>query len=109
MGVVSRESVRLAFMIAALNGIDIMSCDLENVYLNATNHENIWFKGGIECGEDKGKVFVVVRALYGLKYAGSAWRAALAEVLIQLGFKRTRADPDVWIRADVCLDGRKYY
>jgi hypothetical protein len=33
--VVSRESVRLAFLIAALNDIDIISCDMENAYLNA--------------------------------------------------------------------------
>jgi hypothetical protein len=30
--VVSRETVRLGFLIAALNGLDIMSCDLENAY-----------------------------------------------------------------------------
>ena len=50
-----------------------------------------------------------MRAIYGLKSAGSAWRAALAEALVQLGFKLTKADPDVWIRAAVCLDGKKYY
>jgi hypothetical protein len=33
--VMSRDSIRLAFLIAALNDIDIMSCDLENAYLNA--------------------------------------------------------------------------
>ena len=32
---VSRESVRIGFLIAALNGVDIMSCNLENAYLNA--------------------------------------------------------------------------
>ena len=32
--VVSRESVKLAFLIAALNGLDIMSCDIGNAYLN---------------------------------------------------------------------------
>ena len=37
--VVSRDSVRLVFMIAALNGLDIMSCNMENAYLNATNRE----------------------------------------------------------------------
>ena len=95
--VVSMDSVWIAFMIAVLNGLDIMSCDLDNAYLNATNREKIWFEGGIECGEYKGKVLVVMRALYELKYAGSAWRAALAEALVQLGFKSTRADPDVWI------------
>ena len=36
-------------------------------------------------------------------------RAALAKALVQLGFKSTRADTDVWIRAAVRLDGGKYY
>ena len=75
----------------------MMACDLENAYLNAPCREKIWFEGGAECGEDKGKVLVIVRALYGLKSAGSSWRAALAEVLFSLGFESTRADPDVWI------------
>ena len=97
LSVVSRDSVRLAFMIAALNGLDIMSCDLENAYLNVTNREKIWFEGGTECGKDKGNVLVVVQALYGIKSASSAWMAALEEALVQLGFKSTRADPDVWI------------
>ena len=39
--VVSRDSVRLTFMIVALNDLNIMSCDMENSYLNATNHEKI--------------------------------------------------------------------
>ena len=107
--VVSRDSVRLGFLIAALNGIDIMSCDLENAYLNAPCREKIWFEGGTECGEDRGKALIVIRALYGLKSAGSSWRTALAEVLDSLEFVSTRADPDVWIRSAVRDDGFKYY
>ena len=30
-------------------------------------------------------------------------------MLVQLGFKLTRDDPDMWIRAAVCLNGGKYY
>ena len=82
LSVVSRDSVWLAFMIAALNGLDIMSCDLENSYLNATNCEKIWFEGGIECIKDKGKVLVFMQALYGLKSVGLEWRSALAEALV---------------------------
>ena len=44
--------------------VDILSCDLENAYLNAKCREKIWFEGGIECGEDQGKVLIIVRALY---------------------------------------------
>jgi hypothetical protein len=95
--VVSRESVRLGFLIAALNGLDIMSCDLENAYLNAKCKEKIWFEGGIECGADQGKVLIIVRALYGLKSPGASWRATLAQVLCDLSFVSTTDDPDIWI------------
>jgi hypothetical protein len=86
-----------------------MACDLENAYLNAPCKEKIWFVGGIECGEDQGKVLVLVRALYGLKSAGSSWRSALAQALRDLGFESSLADPDVWLRAAVRDDGFEYY
>ena len=86
-----------------------MSCDLENAYLNAPCREKIWFEGGLECGEDKGKVCVVVRSIYGLKSAGAAFRAALAEVLKDLGYMSTKAYPDIWIREAVKPNDHKYY
>jgi hypothetical protein len=108
--VVSHESVQLAFLIAALNGIDIMSCDLENAYLNAPcHHKKIWFEGSLGCGKDKGKVLIVIRALYGLKSAGASWRSSLAEVLANIGFQSMKADPDIWICSVVCDDGFEYY
>ena len=70
--VVSRDSVLLAFTIADLNSVDVMSCDLENAYLNVMCREKISFKGTTKCGEDKIKVLIVLKALYGLKYAGSS-------------------------------------
>ena len=107
--VVSRNSMRLGFLLAALNGVDMLACDLENAYLNAPCREKIWFEGGRECGEDQGKVLVVTRALYGLKSAGSSWRSSLAEALRNLKFESTRADPDVWIRPAAREDGHGYY
>jgi Reverse transcriptase (RNA-dependent DNA polymerase) len=107
--VVSRDSVRIAFLVAALNDLDIMSCDLENAYLNAPCREKIWFEGGLECGEDKGKVCVIVRSLYGLKSAGAAFRATLAQLLQDLGYESSKADPDVWMREAVKPNDHKYY
>ena len=107
--VVTRDSIRLAFLIAALNEVDVMACDLENAYLNAACKEKIWFEGGIECGEDKGKVLILCRALYGLKSSGAAWRTTLAAALGELGFLPTQADPDVWLRAAVNSQGMEYY
>jgi hypothetical protein len=51
--------------------------------------EKIWFEGGIECGSDKGKVCVVVHALYGLKLAGASWHVMLAQALHDIGFIST--------------------
>jgi hypothetical protein len=96
-------------MLAALNGLDMMACDLENAYLNAPCVEKIWFEGGLECGSDKGKVCIVVHALYGLKSAGASWRVTLAQVLCDIAFVSTIADPDVWIQPAAHEDGYKYY
>jgi hypothetical protein len=76
-------------MLAVLNGLDVMACHLENAYLNAPCMEKIWFEGGIECGSDKGKVCVVVHALYGLKLAGASWHVMLAQALHDIGFIST--------------------
>ena len=71
--------------------------------------EKIWFEGGTECWEDKGKVLIVVRSLYGIKSAGQSWRSELAQVLKDLDFVSKLAYPDVWIRQSVREDGFKYY
>jgi hypothetical protein len=77
--------------------------------LNAKCQEKIWFQGGLECGADKGKVCVVVSALYGLKLAGASWRSAFLQALCDIGFSSMTADRDVWIRVAACDDRFKYY
>jgi hypothetical protein len=76
--VVLRDSVRLAFLIAGLNDLNVLVGDVTNAHLNAECREKIWFEGGIETGADKGKVLIVTRALYGLKSSGAAWHTDLA-------------------------------
>ena len=41
--VVSRESVRLAFLVAALHDLNVFACDISNAYLNVPCKEKIWF------------------------------------------------------------------
>ena len=52
---------------------------------------------------------IIVRALYGLKTSGAAFRALLAETLNDLNYKPTKADPDVYLRPAVKNNGFKYY
>ena len=46
--------------------------------------------------------------MYGLKSAGAAFRSLLADTLNDIGYKPTKADPDVWIRPAVKADGFEY-
>ena len=107
--VVSRETVRIALTIAALNDLDIMAADIGNAYLNAPCREKVYFTAGTEFGAKKGQYVVVIRALYGLKTSGAAWRAFLAQTMYDLGFKSCKADPDLWMKPGVKNDGTKYW
>ena len=94
--VVSRDSVRIALTITALNELSVMACDIQNAYLIAECREKIWTRAGPEFGSESGSIMIVKKALYGLKGSGTAFRAHLAEKLHDIGFIPTRADPDVW-------------
>ena len=85
--VVSRDSVRIALTIAALNELKIQACDIQNAYLTAPCREKFWMIAGPEFGSDKGKRMLVVRALYGLKSSGAAFCAFLAETLHDAGYR----------------------
>jgi Reverse transcriptase (RNA-dependent DNA polymerase) len=108
--VVSRESIRIGLLIAALNDLDILAADIQNAYLTSPCEEKIYTILGPEFGPHRqGKKAVVVRALYGLKSAGAAFRNHLASCLQHLGFTSSKGDPDVWLRAAVKANGEEYY
>jgi hypothetical protein len=107
--VVSRDSVRIALMIAALNDLDILAADVGNAYLNAETKEKVYAIAVPEFGSKQGQTIIITRALYGLKSSGAAWRAHFAESLHQLGFTSSLADPDVWMRPATKENGEHYY
>ena len=59
--VVSRESMCIAFLLAALNDLDLMSADVHNAYLNVPSRNKSWFKAGPEFGQCEGCVVVIVQ------------------------------------------------
>jgi Reverse transcriptase (RNA-dependent DNA polymerase) len=107
--VVSRESVRLSLMLAALNGLEVLQADVEGAYLNAKTAEKLYTKCGPEFGEFKGRLAVIRRALYGTKTAAASWRATISKVIEDLGFEMCLADNDVWMRKGFNRDGAKVW
>lgn len=107
--VVSRDSVRICLLLAALNDLEVQAADIENAYLTADCREKCWTMGGKEFGSNAGKPFIIRKALYGLKSSGAAFREHLAQRLDEIGFKSSTADPDVWLRPATKPDGEQYY
>ena len=107
--VVSRDSVRIILLIAALNGLKIMACDIQNAYLAADCQEKIWTYAGLEFRSKRGQPMIIKKALYRLKSSGAAIWARLANTLYDIVFISTKANPDVWIHPVAKPDGAEYY
>ena len=107
--VVSRDSVRLVFLIAALHDLQILACGIQNAYLTAPCRKKIFTIAGPEFGSDYGKIFIVTRALYQLKSSGAAFRSFLANHLHDIGYRSCKADPNAWIHPAMKPDGFKYW
>ena len=93
----------------ALNGLNIMDCDIQNAYLTADCHKKTWTIAGPEFGLEKGTPMIIRKALYSLKSSGAVFWAHLAETLYDIGFRSSKADPDVWRRSAVKPNGQTYY
>ena len=102
--VVSRDSVRIAFLYAALNGLKVFACDIQNAYLTEKCREKVWYRAGPEFGADEGKIMLITRALYGLKSSGAAFRSLFADYVCKIGFRPSPADNDVWLRPAIKPD-----
>jgi Reverse transcriptase (RNA-dependent DNA polymerase) len=109
--VVSCGSVQICLLLAALNDLNILSCDIQGAYLTAPCREKVVTTAGLEFGPDlQGKLLIVVtRALYGLKSAGAAFRAYLANHLKSMDYRSSYANPDVWMQPAIKPDGTAYY
>ena len=57
--VVSRESVRIALTLAALNDLEVKSSDVMNAFLSSPTDEKYYYVCGPEFGKDAGKKALV--------------------------------------------------
>ncbi len=93
--VVSRETVHIALLMAALNDLNVKVGDVFNAYITAPITEKVWTVLGSEFGIDAGKSAIIVSALYGLKSAGAVFCAHLASFMRQIGHTSCKANPDL--------------
>ena len=85
--VVSRESVRIALMLATLNELKVKTSDIKNAYLRAPTEEKLYTILGPEFGLEEGKPAIIVGALYGTKSAGASFRNHLEDCMLLLDYE----------------------
>ena len=110
-GVVSRESIQIFLIHAALHGVPVMAADVRNAYWQAPTSEKTFVICRPEFGIDNiGKKAIIPRALYGGKVSGRDFWHHLQSCMKFLGFEYSQYDPDVWMRESVRKDeSTKYY
>ena len=86
---------------ACQNDWEIESLDVKTAFLYGQLDEEIYMEQheGFKIGSSN-KVYRLLRALYGLKQVALAWNKELHKSLLQLGFKRSKADPGVYYYQD---------
>jgi hypothetical protein len=96
--VVSRETARIELSLATLNDLEVKLADILNAYISAPVKEKAWCALGPEFDHNAGNSAIIVHALYGLKSAGAALHAHLADCMQHLGYTSCPADPDLWYK-----------
>ena len=99
-GVVSLRSLRMVVFLSQLNNLEIWGADVGNAYLEAYTDEKLCIMAGPEFKELQGHLLIMVKALYGTRSGGARWHDRLFDILKELKFKPSKADPDVWMRPE---------
>jgi hypothetical protein len=96
------QAVKL--LLAALNDLKVKVWDVLNAYITAPITKKVWAVIGPEFGIAAGKSAIIVRALYGLKSAGAAFRTYIALFMHQMGYMTCKTDPDLGFKAETRPD-----
>ena len=74
-----------------------------NAYLEAHTLEKLFIIGGAEIEELQGFILFFNKALYGLKSSGKRWAETFYDIIKDMGFTPSKADPCVWMRENKAL------
>ena len=110
--VVSRNSVIIIFLHATLDDLKILASDIGDACFNAPYKENVHFivRSDLFGPEYENKRAIIVRALYGLKFAGNTWREHIStQIRDTFGYQPCTANLDVYIKAEKRTDCTTYY
>ena len=97
-GVVSLGSLRMVVFLSQLNDLKIWGADVGIAYLEVYTDEKLCTIAGPEFKELQGHPLIMIKALHRTHSGGARWHDRLFDILQELKFKPSKADPDVWMR-----------
>ncbi len=97
-GVVSLRGVRTVVFLAELNNLLVWQTDIGNAYLESMTKEKVYVIAGPEFVGQEGNIFIISRALYGLKSSGLRWHERFSDVLRSMHFFPSKGEHDIWMR-----------
>ena len=98
--VVSLRSLRMVVFLSQLNDFEIWGADVGNAYLEAYTDQKLCIIVGPEFKELQGHLLIMIKTLHETRSGGARWHDRLFDILQELKFKSSKADPDVWMRPE---------
>ena len=99
-GVVSLRSLRMVVFLSQLNDLEIWGADVGNAYLEVYTDQKLCIIAGPEFKELQGHLLIMIKALHRTHSGGARWHDRLFDILQELKYKPSKADPDVWMRPE---------
>ena len=94
-GVVSLRHLRLVIFLGELNNLELWGADIGDAYMEACIYEKLFMIAGAEFEELEGFILIFNKALYGLESSGKRWAERFYDIIKDMGFMPSKADPCV--------------
>ena len=108
-GVVSLRHLRLVIFLGEHNNLEVWGADIGNAYLEAYTHEKLLTIAGPEFEELEGFILIFNKELYGLKSSGKRWADRFYDIIKDMGFTPSEADPFIWMRENKNMKCYEYF
>ena len=89
------STIRMAFLLAAMNNLSACAADIGNAFLYGSTRERVYVIAGPEFGDLAGKKLIIDKGLYGLRSSAARFHEHLSKKIRELGYQPSRADPDL--------------
>ena len=92
----------MVVFLSQLYDLEIWGAEVGNTYLESYTDEKLCIIAGPEFKELQGHLLIMTKALYlyWTRSGGARWHDRLFDILQELKFKPSKADPDVWMRPE---------